>query len=69
MSQATEQSTLASLSRRTRENLGTLDRRIIELSDWIERDRNEPDKVIAYAQDLRHAVLRAEALRHPRGQA
>jgi hypothetical protein len=56
--------TLDKLPRRLRENLGTLDRRILELSDWIERDRNEPDKIIAYAQDLRRAVYRAEALRH-----
>jgi hypothetical protein len=58
------QGTLDSLPLKTRENLGTLDRRILELSDWIERDRNEPDKVVAYAHDLRAAVLRAEAIRH-----
>lgn len=63
-SQNKRQSTLDGLSPRLRENLGTLDRRILELSDWIERDRREPDKVIAYAQDLRAAVFRAEAIRH-----
>lgn len=64
MTPPTQSGTLYTLPFRVRENLGRLDRRILELSDWIERDRNEPDKVIAYAQDLRAAVLREEALRH-----
>jgi hypothetical protein len=54
--------TYDSLPLTVKENLGTLDRRILELSDWIERDRREPDKIILYAQQLRAAVLRVEAL-------
>lgn len=39
-----------------------LDRRILELSDWIKRDCREPDKIVAYAQDLRAAILRERAM-------
>lgn len=45
-----------SLTQRQRENLTALERRALQLADWLERDRNEPDKVIAYAQDLRRAT-------------
>lgn len=32
--------------------------RLAKLADWIERDRREPDKVLAYAQDIRSVLAR-----------
>ena len=52
------------LTPRQRERLTTLERRALQLADWIERDRNEPDKVIAYAQDLRREVWKWNEVRH-----
>lgn len=56
--------TLDKLPLKLRENLGTFDRRVLELSDWIERDRREPDKVLIYVHELRQAVYTAERMRH-----
>jgi hypothetical protein len=57
------QSTFDGLSPRLRENLTALERRILELSDLIERDRREPGKVTGHVLELRAAVFRAEASR------
>lgn len=56
--------TLNNIPIQIRENLGALDRRILELSDWIERDRREPDKILTYAHQLRNAVLKASIEHH-----
>lgn len=61
---SSQSSTLDGLPLKLRENLGTLDRRILEIADWIERDRREPDKVLIYVHELRQAVYAAERIRH-----
>lgn len=51
------------LTTEQRQNLTSYEFRVLQIAEWLERDKREPDKVLMYAQELYSATWRANALR------